>query len=60
MVLKYNVCYEVASTIFLIELLFFIKMQYNTKSILNKEFCVCLFHLSFSYQKLYPEVKLTI
>lgn len=39
MVLKYNVCYEVASTIFLIELLFFIKMQYNTKSILNKEFC---------------------
>lgn len=39
MVLKYNVCYEVASTIFLIVLLFFIKMQYNTKSILNKEFC---------------------
>ena len=29
-------------------------------TILNKEFCVCLFHLSFSYQKLYPEVKLTI
>lgn len=39
MVLKYNVCYEFASTIFLIVLLFFIKMQYNTKSILNKEFC---------------------
>ena len=38
MVLKYNIYYEVASTIFLIELLFFIKMQYNTNSILNKEF----------------------
>lgn len=38
MVLKYNISYEVASTIFLIILLFFIKMQYNTNSILNKEF----------------------
>lgn len=38
MVLKYNISYEVASLIFLIILLFFIKMQYNTNSILNKEF----------------------
>lgn len=38
MVLKYNISYEVASTIFLVILLFFIKMQYNTNSILNKEF----------------------
>ena len=38
MVLKYNISYEVASMIFLIILLFFIKMQYNTNSILNKEF----------------------
>lgn len=38
MVLKYNISYEVASTIFLIILLFFISMQYNTNSILNKEF----------------------
>ena len=38
MVLKYNIYYEVASALFLIELLFFIKMQYNTNSILNKEF----------------------
>ena len=38
MALKYNISYEVASLIFLIILLFFIKMQYNTNSILNKEF----------------------
>lgn len=38
MVLKYNISYEFASIIFLIILLFFIKMQYNTNSILNKEF----------------------
>ena len=38
MVLKYNISYEVASTIFLVVLLFFIKIQYNTNSILNKEF----------------------
>ena len=38
MVLKYNISYEVAATIFLIILLFFIKMQYNTNSVLNKEF----------------------
>ena len=38
MVLKYNIYYEVASTVFLVVLLFFIKMQYNTNSILNKEF----------------------
>ena len=38
MVLKYNIDFEVASTIFLVILLFFIYMQYNTDSILNKEF----------------------
>lgn len=38
MVLKYNINYEVASTVFLIVLLFFIKTQYNTNSKLNKEF----------------------
>ena len=38
MVLKYNISYEVASIIFLVILLFFINMQYNTNSILNKEF----------------------
>lgn len=38
MVLKYNISYEVAATIFLIILLFFIKMQYNTNSVINKEF----------------------
>ncbi len=38
MVLKYNISYEVASTIFLVILLFFINMQYNTNSILNREF----------------------
>ena len=36
--LKYNISYEVASMLFLIILLFFIKIQYNTNSILNKEF----------------------
>ena len=38
MILKYNICYEVSSTIFLIVLLFFIKMQYDTNTVLNREF----------------------
>ena len=36
MILKYNICYEVSSTIFLIVLLFFIKMQYDTNTVLNE------------------------
>ena len=38
MSLKYNISYEVASTIFLIILLCFIRLQYDTHSRLNKEF----------------------
>ena len=38
MSLKYNISYEVASTIFLIILLFYIRLQYDTNSRLNKEF----------------------
>ena len=38
MSLKYNVSYEVASTIFLIILLFYIRLQYDIHSKLNKEF----------------------
>lgn len=38
MILKYNISYEVSSTIFLIVLLFFIKMQYDTNTVLNREF----------------------
>ncbi|MDD6223603.1 MAG: hypothetical protein PUB18_01205, partial [bacterium] len=38
MILKYNICYEVSSTVFLIVLLFFIKMQYDTNTVLNREF----------------------
>ena len=38
MPLKYNISYEVASTIFLIILLFYINLQYDTNSELNKEF----------------------
>ena len=38
MSLKYNISYEVASTIFLIILLFYISLQYDTHSRLNKEF----------------------
>ena len=38
MSLKYNISYEVASTIFLLILLFYIKVQYDTNSKLNKEF----------------------
>ena len=38
MTLKYNISYEVSSTIFLIVLLFFIKMQYDTNTVLNREF----------------------
>lgn len=38
MSLKYNISYEVASTIFLIILLFYIRLQYDTHSRLNKEF----------------------
>ena len=38
MSLKYNISYEVASTIFLIILLFYIRLQYDTHSKLNKEF----------------------
>ena len=38
MSLKYNISYEVASTIFLIILLFYIGLQYDTHSRLNKEF----------------------
>ena len=38
MTLKYNISYEVASTIFLIILLFYIGLQYDTKSRLNQEF----------------------
>ena len=38
MSLKYNISYEVASTIFLIILLCFIRLQYDTNSRLNKEF----------------------
>lgn len=38
MELKYNISYEVSSTIFLIVLLIFIRIQYNTNSRLNKEF----------------------
>ncbi|MGN0507478.1 MAG: ATP-binding protein [Lachnospiraceae bacterium] len=38
MSLKYNINYEVASSIFLIMLLFFVRLQYDTHSSLNKEF----------------------
>ena len=38
MVLKYNISYEVASTIFLVILLCFFKLQYDTNSKLNNEF----------------------
>ncbi|MCI7130936.1 MAG: ATP-binding protein [Lachnospiraceae bacterium] len=38
MPLKYNISYEVASTIFLIILLFYIRLQYDTNSTLNTEF----------------------
>ena len=38
MSLKYNISYEVASTIFLIILLCFIRLQYDTQSRLNIEF----------------------
>lgn len=38
MSLKYNISYEVASTVFLIILLFYIRLQYDTNSKLNKEF----------------------
>ena len=38
MVLQYNISYEVASMIFLVILLFFIRLQYNMDSELNKEF----------------------
>ena len=38
MSLKYNISYEVASTIFLIILLFYIRLQYDTHSRLNTEF----------------------
>lgn len=38
MSLKYNVSYEVASTIFLIILLFYIRLQYDIHSKSNKEF----------------------
>lgn len=38
MTLKYNISYEVASTIFLIILLFYIRLQYDTQSRLNIEF----------------------
>ena len=38
MILKYNISYEVASIIFLIVLLFYIRLQYDTHSKLNKEF----------------------
>ena len=38
MSLKYYISYEVASTIFLIILIFYIRLQYDTRSKLNKEF----------------------
>lgn len=38
MSLKYNISYEVASTIFLIILLFYIRLQFDTHSKVNKEF----------------------
>ncbi|MDY5576498.1 MAG: hypothetical protein SPF70_03330 [Lachnospiraceae bacterium] len=38
MTLKYNISYEVASTIFLVILLCFFKLQYDAKSRLNNEF----------------------
>ncbi|MGN0425507.1 MAG: ATP-binding protein [Acetatifactor sp.] len=38
MTLKYNISYEVASTIFLIALLFYIRLQYDTHTKLNLEF----------------------
>ena len=38
MPLKYNISYEVASTIFLIILLFYIRLQFDTHSKVNKEF----------------------
>ena len=38
MSLKYNISYEVSSIIFLILLLFYIRLQYDTSSRLNKEF----------------------
>ena len=38
MSLQYNISYEVASCIFLVILLFYIKLQYDTSSKLNKEF----------------------
>lgn len=38
MALKYNISYEVASTIFLVILLCFFELQYDTNSRLNNEF----------------------
>ena len=38
MSLQYNISYEVASTIFLIILLFYVRLQYDTHTRLNKEF----------------------
>ncbi|MGN0386782.1 MAG: ATP-binding protein [Lachnospiraceae bacterium] len=38
MLLKYNISYEVASTIFLIILLFYIRLQFDTHSKVNQEF----------------------
>ena len=38
MSLKYNISYEVTSAIFLISLLFFMRLQYDVHSELNKEF----------------------
>ena len=38
MSLQYNISYEVASSVFLVILLFFIDLQYDTNSRLNKEF----------------------
>ena len=38
MALKYNISYEVASTIFLVIMLCFFKLQYDTNSKLNNEF----------------------
>lgn len=41
MTLKYNIHYEVASTVFLIILLFFMKLQYGIHSGLNKLKIMC-------------------
>lgn len=38
MALKYNISYEVASTLFLIILLCYIRLQYDTQARLNREF----------------------